>query len=177
MRRLLFAAPLAILLLGAACGDGPDKDEQDEATAAADVSPVSNPNEQPQVPDKQLPTPTPVPDSVPLVQVVAGGKTFTPTRPEFGDLPKTKVEAGGKTYEGVTLSALATQAGAGEGAIATIQGTRMDNLRLGAIRFALSEIGSSTVLYLDENGHLLLASSSVPQDQWLKDVTGIALNQ
>ena len=149
MRRLLFAAPLAIFVLVAGCGDD-DADDGDQAQAAAtEQSPVSNPNEQPQAPDKQLPTPTPIPDTLPLVQVVAGGNTFTPTRPEFADLPKTTVEAAGKTYEGVTLAALAEKAGAGSGATATIQGTRIDNLRLGAIRFALSEIVPPAFVYFE----------------------------
>jgi hypothetical protein len=175
MRRLLFAAPLAILLAAAACGDGEDKDEA-EPTQAAEESPAGNVNEQPQVPDKVIPTPTPVPDGVPIVQVVVAGKPFAPTRSEFGELPKVKIDAGGKTYEGVSLSALAEKAGASSSAVATIQGTRADNLRLGAIRFPLGEIGGSTVFMLDEGGHLVLASSSVPEEQWLKDVTGIALN-
>lgn len=175
MRRLLFAAPLAILALSAACGDGPDKDEQ-EQTQAAEQSPVSNPNEQPQVPDKDLATPTPVPDGVPILQVVGGGNAFTPTRPEFAELPKTKLDANGKTYEGVTLAALAEKTGADGASVVTIHGTRLDNLRLGAIRFSLGEIASSTVLFLDENGRMVLASTSVPQEQWLKDVTSIALN-
>jgi hypothetical protein len=176
MRRLLFAAPLAILLGSVACGDGPGKDDAEATQAAAESPTPGNVNEQPQVPDKDLPTPTPIPDTLPVVQVVVAGKPFAPTRGEFGALPKVKIDAGGKSYEGVSLSVLAEKAGAAEGAVATIQGTRADNLRLGAIRFPLGEIGASTVFMLDEGGRLVLASSSVPPDQWLKDVTGIALN-
>ena len=60
--------------------------------------------------------------------------------------------------------------------IATINGTRMDNLRLGAVRFTLTEIGASTVFVMDDTGRITLASSTIPTDQWLKDITGIGLN-
>ena len=179
MRRFLLAAPLAILLVSAACGDGSDEDAAD-ATETASESPTvdgSAGHQQPQVADKVIPTPTSIPDTLPVVQVVVAGKPFAPTRSEFGALPKITIDAGGKSYEGVSLSALAEKAGgASEGAVATIQGTRTDSLRLGAIRFPLGDIGASTVFMLDEGGRLVLASSSVPQEQWLKDVTGIALN-
>jgi hypothetical protein len=180
MRRLLIAAAFALCLAGAACGDGPDKPEQTgQATATSDPNgppPTVAENQQPQVPDRQMPTPTPVPDGLPVIQVVVAGKTFTPVRSEFAGLPKVTVTAGGTSYEGVSLEALATKAGAQPSAVATIQGTRTDNLRLGSIRYALAEIGPSTVLVMDESGHIRLASSSVPSDQWLKDITGIALN-
>lgn len=176
MRRLTFAAAPLLLLAGIACGDGPDKEETTPTAEAAAATNTPNSNEQPQVPDKPLPTPTPLPSDLPVVQVAFGGKQFAPTRDEFNGLPKTSIQANGKTYEGVTLATLAEKAGAGGASTATIQGTRIDNLRLGAIRFPMADIGASTVFVVDEGGHVLLASTSVPPEQWLKDITGIALN-
>lgn len=180
MRRLLIAAAFALFFAGAACGDGPDKSEQSaQPTATPDPNgppPTVAENQQPRVPDKPLPTPKPVPDGLPVIQVIVAGKAFTPVRSEFAGLPKVTVTAGGTSYEGVSLEALATRAGGQPSAVATIYGTGTDNLRLGSIRFPLAEIGPSTVLVMDESGHIRLASSSVPAEQWLKDITGIALN-
>lgn len=176
MRRLFLAAlPMTILLAAAACGDGPDKD-QDAAAATANTTPTLAVNEQPQAPDTPIPAPSAIPDDVPVLQVAASGKQYAPLRSDFAVLPKVTITANGKSYEGVTLATLAEKAGARAGATATIQGTRLDNLRLGAIRFGLAEIGASTVFVMGETGHLTLASSSVPPEQWLKDVTGIGLN-
>ena len=176
MRRLALAAmPFALLTLAAACGDGDKKDDAQQTTTAQE-SPTANVNEQPQVPDKQLPTPTPIPDTVPVIQVAFAGKVYAPMRSDFTALPKVKVNAGGKEYEGVSLAALAEKAAAKTDAVATIQGTRADNLRLGAIRFPLPDIAATTVFVIDDNGHVALFSSSIPQEQWLKDVTAIALN-
>jgi|GEM_PF-4190342 len=184
MRRFLLAALPFAILAGAACGgddsspdDGQNGNGQTPTLSPADaVATADASNQQPRVPDRPLPTPTPIPDGSPLLQVVAGGKPYTPTRADLAALPKASIDAGGKKYEGVTLAALAEAAGARAEAVVTIQGTRNDNLRFGAIRFPLAEIGPSTVLVLDESGHLLLASTSVPQEQWLKDITGISMN-
>jgi len=177
MRRLLLAAvPITVLAFGVACGDGGDSPDETPTGAAGEATATLEPDQQPQVPDKPLPSPTPIPDDVPVVQVVSAAKLFAPLRSEFAALPKTKISAGGKDYEGVTLAVLAEQAAAGADTVATIQGTRTDNLRFGAIRFPLSEIAGSTVLVLDDSGHVLLASSAIPPEQWLKDITGIALN-
>jgi hypothetical protein len=174
MRRILLAAAPLAILLGAACGDGEDK--PDDATTSPEAVLTQDSNEQPQVPDTAMPTPTPLADADPVLQVVAMGQAYTPTRGDFGGLAKTKIDAGGKSYEGVTLAALAEKAGAPQAGFVTIQGTRSDNLRFGAVRFAMSEIGTNTVLLLDESGHVSFASAGVPPEQWLKDISGIALN-
>jgi len=190
MRRLLFAAAPLMLLLGAACGDGDTPTDPDtgdttaeDATAGPTVSEadaarteVAKGLEQPTVADKPLPTATPVPDDRPLFQAVAGSTQFTPTRAEFAALATVQLSAGGQNYTGVPISAIAEKvAGRADGTV-TIEGTRVDNLRFGVIRFPLTDIAESTVLVLDEQGHILLASSSIPQDQWLKVITGIAFN-
>ncbi len=176
MRRLALAAmPFALLALTTACGDGEKKDDARQTTAAQETQ-APNVNEQPQVPDQQLPTPTPIPDTLPVLQVAFGGKVYAPTKADFGGLPKAKVSAGGKDYEGVSLAALVEKAAAGSAATATIQGTRIDNLRLGAVRFPVADISGSTVFVVDDSGHVALFSSTIPKEQWLKDVTSIALN-
>jgi hypothetical protein len=176
-KRFVFVAvPLAILAFSA-CGGGDDDGADDDATTTAtDATPTLQIDEQPQVPDTPVAAPSPIPDDVPVIQVSASGKPYTPLRSEFAALPKSTISAGGKTYEGVSLAALANAAGAKPDSLVTIQGTRSDNLRLGAIRFPLAEIGETTVLVMGDNGHILLASSTVPVDQWLKDLTGIGLN-
>jgi hypothetical protein len=186
MRRWTFAAaPLALAaLLSAACG-GDDEAGQatgDDAAATPTLSAADAQRtavaaqDQPQVPDTPLAKPTPVPSDAPVVQVVAGQARFAPTKAEFEALPTAEIQANGKTVKGVTIATLASRAGAGAGAVVTIQGTRADNLRLGAVRFALSEIGENTVVTMDDEGHLALASSFIPPEQWLNTLTGIAFN-
>jgi hypothetical protein len=185
MRRLSFAvAPLALaLLLGACGGEGDDSPNGgDEPTATPTLSPLDAQRtavaaqDQPQVPDTPIPKPTPVPDDTPIVQVVAGQTRYAPTRTEFAALPTAEIQADGKTVKGVTIATLASQVAAGADGVVTIQGTRVDNLRLGAVRFALAEIAENTVVTIDEEGHVALASSFIPADQWLNTLTGIAFN-
>ncbi|HMO53833.1 MAG TPA: hypothetical protein PJ994_04950 [Tepidiformaceae bacterium] len=76
----------------------------------------------------------------------------------------------------LTLAALAAEVGARDGAIVTIEGTRSDNRRYGAIRFTLSEIGENTVLTISEDGHIDLASTYIPTEQWLFTVTGVVFD-
>ena len=183
MLRLRFAAALLLLVPAAAAACGGDDDAPaGDAGAAPTVSEadarrteVAQGLEQPVPPDRPLPTPTPLPDGLPVLQVVApGGTAYTPTRDEFTALPATTLKIGGKEYTGVTLAAVAAKAGAPAGSTATIQGTRMDNLRYGAIRYPLAEVGETTLLVLNEAGYLDLVSSSIPQEQWLHTLTGIA---
>ncbi|MGE0601791.1 MAG: hypothetical protein AB7J35_19780 [Dehalococcoidia bacterium] len=174
-RRIVLSMVPLVLLAVSACGGDDDAANTPEATV--ETTPTLQSNEQPQVPDTPIAEPSPVPSDVPVIQVAAKGTQYAPLQPEFAALPKTSITANGKSYEGVLLSALAEKAGASATAVATIQGTRMDNLRLGAIRFGLDEIGSNTVLVMSESGHILLASTSVPPEQWLKDVTGIGFSE
>jgi len=183
MLRLRLAAALLLLVAAAAaaCGDDDDAPAGD-AGAAPTVSEadarrteVAQGLEQPVPPDRPLPTPTPLPDDLPVIQVVTpGGTAYTPNRDEFKALPTTTLEIGGKEYTGVTLAAVAAKAGAPADSTATIQGTRIDNLRLGAIRYPLAEVGETTLLVFNQAGYLDLVSSSIPQEQWLQTVTGIA---
>ncbi len=182
MPRLRVAAALFLLapVAVAACG-GKDPANPADAGPTPTVSEadarrteVAQGLEQPVPPDRPLPSPTPLPDGVPVLQVVAGDRQFTPTRQEFEALPTATITAGGKQYTGVTLAELAKRTSAPDGATVTIQGTRMDNLRYGAIRYPLAEVAAGTVIYLDQSGHPALASATIPQEQWLHTLTGIA---
>lgn len=178
----MFLAVAPAILLFAACGGDSKDDEQQQAggDAAASGTPDFAANdaavEQPRAPDKPLPTPTRVaPDDVALT-VVAGSEKFEPKLSELSSLPQTTIEANGKQYEGVSLAELASRVSAKPEATVTVQGRRGDNLRLGAIRFPVSQIGTDSVLFVDERGHLYLASKSVPVDQWLTVVNGVSFN-
>jgi hypothetical protein len=177
MRRLtLAAAPLALFALIAACGGDSDDTEPGDGTPAADetspadLTPVATPTDVP------IPQPTPVPADFVVLQVVNSGEVFAPTREEFLALPQSSITHGGATYSGVSFAALAAEVGARDGAIITIEGTRSDNRRYGVIRFTLDEIGENTVLTISDAGHIDLASTFVPPEQWLFTVTGIAFD-
>lgn len=181
MTRLRLAAAILLLVPIAAAACGGDDDAPADATptitdADARRTEVAQGLEQPVPPDKPLPSPTPLPEDVPIVQIVSGGQQFAPTRAAFADLPTTSISVGGQQYTGVTIAELGRRVAAREAGTVTIQGTRTDNLRYGAIRYPLAEIASDTVLYLDESGYLRLASASIPKEQWLHTIVGIAID-
>lgn len=173
LRRFLLAAPLAFALALTACGGDSDEPANGDTTPGADDStttPIPTPTDAP------LPSPTPVPDDFVVVQVVSAGEVFAPTRSELVALGETTVSHGGKDYTGVSIGTLAAHVEAREGAVVTIEGTRSDNLRLGVIRFTVDELAETTVLTVSDTGHLDLASSFVPPEQWLTTVTGISFD-
>lgn len=170
------AAALAASLLLAACGGGSSKKENANASAAA-ASPTSADTAglaQPSAPDKPLPTPTPVPDDGTALTVVSKEHNFAPKLADLKGLKQDKVDANGKSYSGVSIQTLADQVSAKAESNVTIQGIRSDGKRVGIVRFALSEIGSNTVLVLDEKGHLALASSKIPAEQWIIAVDSVS---
>lgn len=181
MLRLRIAAALLLLAPAAlaACG-GSDSDDADAAATETDAgaeatgTPRNVGLDQPVAPDRPLPSPTPLPDDAPIIQVVAGASTFTPTRAEFADLPTVTITADGRQYTGVTLAELARRVSAPAEAVVTIQGTRSDNLRYGAVRYALAEVGAATVVFIDESGYARFASAAIPAEQWLHTLAGIA---
>lgn len=180
MRRLLLAAaPLAIFALSACGGDSdntPDNGDNGDGTPAADTTPGGDTTPQPTPTDSPMPTPTPLSDDAVLLQVVSAGEVYAPTRAEFAALPQSEITHDGTSYSGVNFATIAAEVGAREGAIVTIEGTRSDNLRFGVIRFSIDELGETTVLTAAEGGHLDLASTSIPPEQWLKTVTGISFD-
>lgn len=178
-RRFAFAAaPVALMLaLGACGGDSDDTNTADPngTPTSADGSPASAAPTA-TVTDVPIPRPTPVPADFVVVQVVNAGDVYAPTAAEFAALPGAQISHGGTNYSGVSLAALAAEVGARDGAIVTIEGTRSDNRRLGVIRFTLDEIGDNTVFVISEDGHIDLASTSIPPEQWLNTVTGVSFN-
>jgi hypothetical protein len=183
MRRLSYAlAPFALALVLGACGGDDDDSNGDEPAATPTLSAMDaqratiTAQDQPTVPDTPIARPTPLPDDVPVVQVVGAGKTYLPLRSEFESLPMTEITANGKKVKGVSLAEIARKVDAPATSVVTIQGTRADNLRLGAIRFNLAEVAENTVLVLDDEGHVSVVSSFIPPEQWLTTITGIALN-
>lgn len=179
MRYLLAAIP-AVLLLSACGGD------DDAATATTAAGPTltaaqqrqtqtANSLLQPTAEDKPLPTPTVVPEDGIAIQVVGGsGSPYVPKLSEFKALPTAEIKVDDKTYKGVTLATLLGKVNAAKTATVTLDGTRPDGKRQGAVRFPLSDIGDSTVLVLGANGELNVASTSIPKEQWLIWVTGVS---
>ncbi len=178
-RRFAYAAaPVALMLaLGACGGDSDDTDAADPngTPTSADGSPAAT-TPTATVTDVPIPSPTPVPADFVVIQVVNAGEVYSPTGAEFAALPGAEISHGGTAYSGVPLDALAAEVGARENAIVTIEGTRSDNRRLGVIRFTLGEIGDNTVLVISADGHIDLASSFIPPEQWLNTVTGISFD-
>jgi hypothetical protein len=177
MRRLTFAAaPIALFALIAACGGDSDATQPDDGTPGAEQTADGEPTPAPTPTEAPLPTPTPVPADFIVLQVANAGSVYAPTRAEFLALPQSQITHAGTTYSGVTLADLAAEVGARDGAIITIEGTRSDNRRFGVIRFTLDEIGENTVLTVTDAGHIDLASTFIPPEQWLFTVTGIAFD-
>jgi hypothetical protein len=180
LQRILLAALPAIVLL-AACGrDNSTKSDAASATStltAAERTKVAlTPVTLPTVQDQPLPTAVKLSSDDVVLTVVAGKERFVPKVAEFANLPTAEISAGGKTFKGVTLASLAEKVKAPSGAIVTIEGTRADGVRLGNVRFPAADIAATTVLAPDDKGHLSLYSTTVPQEQWLVQVTGVAFN-
>ncbi|MEX0782158.1 MAG: hypothetical protein WD557_05870 [Dehalococcoidia bacterium] len=164
MSRLALIACLPLLLLLAACGgDGDDNGDDgdnssDQGQDGATVTPTP----------KLVASPPPAGDDDPLLTYGTAESPYTPTLAQFQELPHTTIDAGGEK-EGVSLAELASQAGAPEGTMVTIQGTRRDGRRIQFVRESLSEIGAQSVLVV-EDGRLSLYSSVLGEDQWLTNV-------
>lgn len=178
-RVLLPLLALSGLLL-VACGDddGPSPSPSETATgvASAETSATgSAPNQQP-TPDRPVPTPTPASDRAIALTVVAGEKNYNPSVAEFRALPESEINAGGPK-KGVLLSELAAKVGGKADALVVIQGYRNDMKTLAIIRKRLSEVASNTVFTIDEQGHVNVSSSTLPEIEWLKAVSSIAFQQ
>ncbi len=172
---LILLAPAAIAACGGSDSDAADAAATETATGAeATATPRNAGLDQPIPPDRPLPTPTPLPADLPILQVVAGGASFAPTRADLAALPVVTITAEGKQYTGVSLAELARRVAAPAEAVVTIQGTRADNLRYGAVRYALAEVGEATVVFVDESGYARFASAAIPAEQWLHTLEGIA---
>src|SRR5690606_36996520 len=160
-RRWLLTLPLAAALVLGACGDGGDDDDDagsdETAVPAAETETPSGPG---------LPTPTPVADTGIAVTVIGNDHTYQPTLAEFRELPTVEIDAGGPKT-GVPLEVVASQVGWSESTVVTIQGLTADLNRVAHIRYPLADIAQNTILAVDEQGHLNLYSSVLPEEDWL----------
>lgn len=162
--RFWFPALVALPLLFVACGDddGGTPTTTADNGAASTVSPTR----------PALPTPTPVPDTATAITVVWQDKTYAPTLAELKQLTQTEIDADGKR-KGVSFATLAAKVGAEPGAFVTIQGLSADRSRPVTVRFALADVATTSVLALDDQGHLDFYSTRVPKEQWMDVVTGV----
>jgi hypothetical protein len=161
---LLFAVPALLL---AACGGGGDGDDPATPGAEGTAGPTATPTPQ------LLPTPPKATDDEQILNVSSGDNVFVPTLKEFRDLPKTKIDAKGQR-EGVSLAELANRVSAPAEATVTLQGYRNDGRKIQFVRQPLKDIGSESVLSLDEAGRVRLFSSKLGEEEWLVNVVVVS---
>jgi hypothetical protein len=163
----LAAATFACLGLAAACG-GSDKKDQPTATAEVAAIPEKSPT---RVRPTRIPA-TAVPATGPALFVGASGKPpYVPTVDEFRALPTTVV----KGQSGVTLAVLADKAGLASATTATIDGVPKGSDIDGVIRYPMKDIASTTILVIDDTGHISIVSDVIPETEWLTLVASITL--
>jgi hypothetical protein len=174
MSRTLLAALAAALLtipaVSIACGGGGGGAKTTpaaSAAASATASPTPEPNKQPTVEDKVMPTPTKLPADAVALTVVNGKTTYSPKPDEARALEQTSISAEGKSYSGVSVVTLAQKVAAKPDSVFTIQGVRADGKRIGFVRGKVSEIGSTTVFVPLADGHFNVVVGSLPSDQWV----------
>jgi hypothetical protein len=180
VRLLLIVPLLAALLAVAACGDDDNTTDGGPAASAnpSDPPPATvstrNPGiEQPSA-NAGLPSPTVLKDDDIALIVGSRGTAYQPTIGELKALPQATIQAGG-TKTGVLLSVLAAKVSGQPTDFVTITGRLQNLAQAGAIRFLLSEIGDTTVIYVDGEGRVTLASTTIPQEQWLTAITDISI--
>ncbi len=121
-----------------------------------------------------LPTATPVPDTaVGLSIAVNAGKSIAPSAKELKAMPTIEINADGKKT-GISIAALAKLVDAKDGALVTIQGVRADGKTVAFVRKPLTDLATSTVLVLDAQNHLSIASTSLDKAEWLQAVESIS---
>jgi len=153
-----------------ACGDDTTKPTATNAPAGASLASPS-PTVEP-----LLPTPTPASDTAPALMVVSSKGNFLPTVAEFRQLPQIDITAKGP-QKGVSIATLAAKVNVTPTAgFVTIQGIRSDGKRGGVVRYAVADIASTTILVLDDKGHLNLVSSTIPEAEWLTAVESVAFS-
>lgn len=160
----LFLAVIAVAaLLAAACG-GDDNRSSSEGDASATVEPTLPP---------VRPTPTPVSESFPVVEVTSPQGEFRPTAAEFRAIPTLDVDAKGKKT-GVSLAELGARVKASPTTMVTIRGFSPDGRRDMFIRYPLAQVGSSSVLVIDGSGYLTLHSTAIPEAEWLTHIVSVS---
>jgi hypothetical protein len=162
--RIAVAPAAAFALIVAACG-GDDGAKPTEASANSADTPLP-----------LLATATPVPSDGPALSVaVTRGKSLVPTVNELKAMQMTEINADGNK-KGITIAALAKLVEANDNAVVTIQGVRADGRTMAFVRKPLSEVATSTVLVIDGQNHLSIASSKLDKAEWLQAVVAVAFD-
>jgi hypothetical protein len=159
-RALLLLPALAVFIVG--CG-GDDAPKAATPAGPATATPLA-----------PLPTATPVPDSGPALTVaVNAGKSIVPTVSELKAMPTSEINAGG-TKKGISIATLAKLVDAKDTALVTIQGVRADGKTGAFVRKSLPELATTTVLVLDAQNHLSIASTFLGKEEWLQSVESVS---
>lgn len=185
VRTLVLVLGLALLVAAPACGGDDDTtpgpggptatahangNEGNGGDAGADggAEPTATPT-------RTVATPTPIPFTGTAIIVASRLEQFAPTLEEFKQLPATELTLpGGRAISGVTIETLAARIDIGQAAVVTIEGYAPG---FGAKRFVrrpIEEIASQTVVYETASGHLALASTVLPEEEWLEAIVSVA---
>ncbi len=168
MLRVFFFLCTIGALAAMACGD-------DAAQPATTGTPTAPAPPTPTI-EPALPTPTPAGDTASALIVVSSKGNFRPTVAEFRQLPQVDITANGP-QKGVSIAALAAKVGVTPtSGFVTIQGVRSDGKRSGIVRYPVADVASTTILVLDNSGHLNLVSSTIPAAEWLTAVESVAFS-
>lgn len=168
-RLVLGTTFLAAAVFGA-CGGDDDEEPTPTADAGAATSPTSVPT------PRLLPTVPPRAASDPALSIASGDATGTsimPTVEEFRAYPTETIN--GKT--GVTLAALAAAIEADAPNFVTIEGRTADGRRFGATRYPFADVAATTILVMDDKGHISMESSTIKKEELLDQVQGVAFTK
>ena len=170
MRRTLLFAPLLLAAFAAACGGDSDKKAGASPTVAGGASGVGVGTPTPEAGAVARPSPIVVGKAF---DVSAVGQEYAPTLEDLKGLPQTEITVNGKKYSGVSLATLGTKVKSVPGAQVTVQGYRPDWKRVAFFRLPSAEVAAETVLFLDAEGYISVASTKVPEGEWLKSVISV----
>ncbi len=172
MRQWLLTFSLTLGVLAVSCGG----DDAEKATPTAPSGPgavgVGTPTPEPPA----IVKPTPPADAGPLsvLELNSAQEKLTLTFSEFKALPQTEITVNGKKYSGVSLAALGAKVKSVPSANVTVQGYQPDFRRVSFFRYPVADVGSDTVLIIDGDGFISVASTKIPEGEWLRGVSLVA---
>ena len=175
MRRSLLLGPLLLgpLLVAAlltACGGDSDKTDGATPTVAGGLSGVGTGTPTPEAGSVARPSPI---SAGKAFDVSAVGQEYSPSVEDLKALPQTEITVGGKQYSGVEPGHARQKVKAVPGAQVTVQGYRPDWKRVAFFRLPAEEIAAETVVFFDSEGYISVASTKVPESEWLKSVISV----
>ena len=171
MRRILFFVPVLLVAVAVACGGDSEKEADASLTLTGGASGVGAGTPTPDV--AAIPKPSPITIGK-AFDVTAVGQEYAPTVDELKTLPQTEITVNGKKYSGVSLAYLGTKVKSVPSSQVTVEGYRADWKRVAFFRLPVSEIGAETVVFVDAEGYLSIASTKVPESEWLKSIISVA---